>query len=100
MSTTQDLDKFLYDRDGLSKLAAELYGVRIPKSRFDKLALIDLGPPVDARLGNRQFTSRRNAIAYLESILSWPAGRTMQGELERAGRVKPRHHRSAASPST
>jgi hypothetical protein len=94
MSTTQDPDTFLYDRTGLTKLAAKLYGVHIPKSRFDKLALIDLGPPVDARLGSRQFTSRKNAIQYLESILSWPAGRTMQRELERAGRVKPRRPRS------
>jgi hypothetical protein len=72
MSTTQpDPNELLYDRERLgNELAVEVFGVRIAKSRIDKLATLGIGPPVDAVLGRRELTNRRNGIEYIKQVLS------------------------------
>jgi hypothetical protein len=67
-----DPEDELFDRRGLSDLSALLFGERgrIPKSRIDKMALLGLGPAVDAMLGPKELTTRRNAVPYLRSLLS------------------------------
>jgi hypothetical protein len=64
-----DPDDELLDRRGISDFSAQLFGEggRIRKRRIDKLALIGQGPPVDAVLGRRHLTSRRNAEPWVRA---------------------------------
>jgi hypothetical protein len=63
-----DPEKFV-TRRGISKLAEEVLGIPFPKSRIDKLSMRGEGPPVDAKIGQRELTRVKHVIPYLLSQL-------------------------------
>ena len=69
MST--DPEDLLLDRRGISALSIEELGpgAFIPKSKIEKLAMAGKGPPVDAKLGLKHLTKKRNARPWLRSML-------------------------------
>jgi hypothetical protein len=66
-----DPEDLLLDRRGISDLSIEELGpgARVSLSRIEKLAMKGMGPPVDARLGPKYLTRKRNARPWLRSLL-------------------------------
>jgi hypothetical protein len=66
-----DPEDLLLDRRGIAELSREELGpgAFIPKSKIEKLAMAGEGPPVDARLGLKYLTKKRNARLWLRSVL-------------------------------
>jgi hypothetical protein len=66
-----DAEDLLLDRPAISALSVEELGpgARITVSRIDKLAMHGMGPPVDATLGPKHLTKRRNARVWLRTLI-------------------------------
>jgi hypothetical protein len=66
-----DPEDLLLDRPAISALSVEELGpgARITVSRIDKLAMHGMGPPVDATLGHKHLTKRRNARVWLRTLI-------------------------------
>ena len=73
-ATTSDPEDILLDRRHIAELSTEVLGpgARISISKIEKLALKGMGPPVDFKLGPKNLTTRRNACAWLRSLLRVP----------------------------
>lgn len=67
-----DPEDLLLDRRGISDLSIEELGpgARISVSRIEKLAMRGMGPPVDAQLGPKHLTKKRNARPWLRTLLT------------------------------
>jgi hypothetical protein len=76
MSTAiPDPEDALLDRRHIAELSLEELGPGAPvsASKIDKLAMLGNGPPVDFILGNKFLTRKRNARAWLRSLLREPS---------------------------
>lgn len=74
---SDDPDDILLDRRHISLISTEVLGpgARVSLSRIEKLALCGKGPPVDYFLGPKMLTRKRNAVAWLRSLLREPIGK-------------------------
>ena len=67
-----DPEDLLLDRRGISALSVEELGpgAHVSVSRIEKLAMRGMGPPIDARLGPKHLSMKRNARPWLRSLLT------------------------------
>jgi len=72
-----DPEDILLDRRHISLISTEVLGpgARVSIGKIEKLAMRGKGPPVDYLLGHKQLTRKRNAVAWLRSLLREPIGK-------------------------
>jgi hypothetical protein len=75
MAFESDPEDILLDRPHIALLSLEELGpgAKVSISRIEKMAALGAGPPVDFKLGNKNLTRKRNARAWLRSLLSQPS---------------------------
>jgi hypothetical protein len=70
-----DPEDLLLDRRHIAQLSTNVLGpgAKVSLGKIEKLAMRGEGPPVDYRLGPKMLTKKRNAVAWLRSLLRVPA---------------------------
>jgi hypothetical protein len=74
-ATMSDSEDILLDRRHISLISTEVLGpgARVSVAKIEKLAMCGEGPPVDYLLGPKMLTKKRNACAWLRSLLRTPS---------------------------
>jgi hypothetical protein len=76
-ATFSDPEDVLLDRRQIALISTEVLGPggRVSIYKIEKLAMRGKGPPVDYLLGPKLLTRKRNAVAWLRSLLREPTGK-------------------------